>query len=181
MTPFERLIAQRPDPHDLWEFQKEVGRRLRARLRDEENREERDGPDEITRFYLSHELSRKDAEIRYVVGWENDYVGGGTCILRVRIGSLRPGDEPEAETELGTVIGQCEYFEGADLYAVRDAGVRLSWPAACWLYGAAHETLVAIHHQNGKRHGRMPRHTPQIANAAVSVMIEPSSMTIVGT
>ena len=150
MACVDRLTALRPDLDDLGPYQRELGRGLEACL----DEELEFSPSERLTFWLGPELSRGDDELRYIVNWNNTY-NDGTVLMSIRSGALRPSDNPVGRSELGPILAQVEYVFRADLLAVHDAGLRLSWPAACWLHCAAREALVALHHTNGRVHGNL--------------------------
>jgi len=143
-TPFERVVAQRPAPDVLGNYERSFGRPLEiawstatiARY---------DINDGDVEFELGPELGRSDGQIRYLCYIHSTYEGGFAAILDIRRGPAT-GDDA-GSCELGPVMHYVmEWYEhGADFVALRDAGVRLSWEAAQWLYAVGREELDDIH------------------------------------
>ncbi len=161
MTPFERLVRQRPDPPALWQYKRRLERPLVIRMGQNE-------PGEVT-WDLGPELSRDGSYVKYIATYHSVHEGSFSVVLHVREGAIEPGDDPEGTSEIGAILRSLEWYEfGTDLVTLRDSGFRLGWPAAQWLYEAARDELVDAHHDAGKAHGALsPRairlalfHTP---------------------
>lgn len=89
-------------------------------------------------FAVGFELARDEDRIRYVATASYLVTGAFNVILEIRRGPAREDDE--GMCELGPVVRAYDTeFYGADLIELRDAGARLSWEAAQWLYEVADE------------------------------------------
>ena len=156
MTPFERLVRQRPDPAALWKFKRKLDRPLEIAFDPRMGLTE---PGEVT-WDLGPELSRRGTYVKYVATYHSIHEGSFSVVLHIREGVPEPEDEPEGGCELGAVLSSLEWYElGTDLVTLRDSGFRLSWEAAQWLHAAARDELVDLHHDGGKAHGAIePRH-----------------------
>jgi hypothetical protein len=79
------------------------------------------------------------------------YTNTFPIVLEIRRGPAR--DTDDGSCELGPIIHgvwseHLEWYEyGADLIALRDAGIRLSWEAAQWLYVVGRSELDELHAQ----------------------------------
>jgi hypothetical protein len=149
VTPFERLVRRRPDPDALWKYKRQLKRPIEitfdARMGLTEG--------EVT-WDLGPEVSRKRTYVKYVATYHSIHEGSYSVVLHVREGELEPLDDPEGTCELGAILSSMEWYEfGTDLVTLRDSGFRLSWEAAQWLYEAARDELVDLHHDGGKAHG----------------------------
>ena len=139
-TPFERLIAQRPDPEELEGYRREDRARPLVITRWDPA-----STDDMLHWYLGPELSRDADEFRQIVLLDSDYVGTMTVILRIRPGEWVPG-LGEGHCDLGIILSSEDYYDfGADLAALRAAGVMLSWEAAQWVHAAGREQLFERH------------------------------------
>lgn len=150
MTPFARLVRQRPTPDGLWRYKRRLAHPLEIAFADT-NLE----PGEVS-WHLGPLLARDGSVARYVATYHSIHEGTFAVILHVREGALAPGDKPEGSCELGAILSSYEWYEyGAGVLALRDHGVRLSWEAAQWVHEAARGELVDLHHHDGKAHGAL--------------------------
>lgn len=142
-----RLIAQRADPDYLYRHMRDhpppdLWRSLES-LESSEGLSWRLGP----------ELARDGDTIEYLAQYDSFYEGTHVVVFPVRPGELVERDGKYMFTK---DIDNPEFYEpGADVVMLRAAGMRLSWPAAQWLYEAARVELDEIHHANGNLHGRL--------------------------
>lgn len=135
-TPFERLIAQRAEPELLANYQCIAPGRPFTFSTWQAN-----SLSHLLEWYLGPELSRDADEVRQIVQCDSRYVGSMMVVLRIRLGAPVPG-LGEGYCELGTIMSSEEYYDfGADLAALREAGVTLSWEAAQWVHAAGRDQL----------------------------------------
>jgi hypothetical protein len=154
VTPFERLVRQRPEPDALWGYRRELERPFEITFK----RAGYEEPGEVT-WELGPELSRAGSLVKYVATYHSIHEGTYSVVLHVREGELEPQDDPEGTCELGAILNSMEWYEfGTDLVTLRESGFRLSWTAAQWLYEAARGELVDLHHDAGKAHGAIAAH-----------------------
>jgi hypothetical protein len=156
-TPFERVIARRPAPDDLQERDFDQWLDVTWKERDDVSAASADDG----AIAVGPEHTRDDDRIRYLAIASFNYTGTFPILLDIR---RRPAREEDAGTcELGSIIThvmsrELEWYEyGADLVALRGAGVRLSWEAAQWLYAVGRAELDELHGE-GLTLGERPRH-----------------------
>jgi hypothetical protein len=155
-TPTARLIAQRANTDHLYGCIRELDRPLEIRWEPSMGDHE---PGDVT-WQLGPELSRSPDLVKYAASYYSIHEGRFHVVLEIRPGELHPGDQPQGTCELGAILQSFELYEfGVDLVRLRESGFRMAWTSAQWLYAAARDELVALHHDGGKAHGALaPRH-----------------------